>query len=71
MDISQLLGEKYLERFRIFYPVTLFPPNWDALLKNACPLCGCKLYEMRNKPFFYCKSKRNGHSFIINKSKMK
>ena len=65
MDISQLLGEKYLERFRIFYPVTLFPPNWDALLKNACPLCGCKLKKPKTKRILFCNSVKHPKPYII------
>lgn len=50
----------------------LFPINLlDAVVKHVCPYCGCKLYEMKNKPFVYCKSKSHSNRFIINKSKLK
>lgn len=70
MEIKNLLS-KYQE-MKLVPMDTLFEVDlWRAKEQKKCPKCGCKLYEMRNKPFFYCKSKRNGHSFIIKKSKMK
>lgn len=48
---------KYLERFKVYNPVTLFPPNFENLQKNKCPICGRKLYLTRNKKMAYCKSK--------------
>ena len=49
--------EEYLKKFKIFYPKTLFPPNFENLQKNCCPVCGRKLYLTRNKKVAYCKSK--------------
>ena len=69
--IPTSLFSKY-ENMKVVPRQGLFEPDlYIAKTKKQCPLCGCKLYEMRNKPFFYCKSKRNGHSFIISSSKMK
>ena len=41
-----------------------------ALKTKTCPYCGNKLYEMRNRPFFYCKSKKHIQRFIVSKDKM-
>lgn len=49
--------EEYLKRFKVYNPRTLFPPNFENLQKNKCPICGRKLYLTRNKKTAYCKSK--------------
>lgn len=41
-----------------------------AIKQKRCPYCGNKLYEMRGKPFWYCKSKKHKRRFIISKEKM-
>ncbi len=51
--------QQYLERFRVFNPKTLFPPDFSSLQKNKCPICGRKLYITANKKMAYCKSKVN------------
>lgn len=56
--------EKYLSTFRVHNPKTLFPPNFELLQKNLCPLCSRKLYITRNKKIAYCKSKQKD-GFII------
>lgn len=44
-----------------------------AINDNKCPWCGLKLYEMRNRPLRYCKSKRcpcaiqTGKTFVCKK----
>lgn len=65
MDISHYLTEKYLERFRIFHEITLFPPDWELLKKNRCPICGNKLKENKQKTIRYCKGKKHRNNFVI------
>jgi hypothetical protein len=50
---------------------TLFdPPVAEANALKRCALCGNKLIESRDKPFWYCKSKK--HSFyFVSKDKIK
>lgn len=66
MDIPNI--EQYLNRFKVIHPVTLFEPTKDdivnALLKKKCPLCGCNLYQTRDKKLWICKSVRKD-KFII------
>ncbi len=58
------------KKLKLRLPQTLFENyNWSALKIQACPICGSKLYEMLNKPFFHCKSKKH-KGFIISKEKM-
>ena len=64
--LSSLL-ENLENKFRVIYPTTLFPPNWEALLTHNCPLCGCKIYEMRDKPLWHCRSNKH-KKFIIRDS---
>lgn len=56
--------EEYLKHFKVFYPKTLFPPNFENLQKNLCPICGRKLYPNMQKTIYRCKSKV-GDKFII------
>jgi hypothetical protein len=53
-----------LSKFKVHNPKTLFPPNFEMLQKNKCPICGRKLYIPRNKKIAYCKSKAND-KFVI------
>lgn len=56
--------DQYLSKFRVHNPKTLFPPNFELLQKNLCPICGRKLYLRRDKKIAYCKSKQKDR-FII------
>ena len=70
MQIKNLLS-KY-QSMKLVPRQGLFEPDlYLAKTKKQCPLCGCKLYEMRDGKYWYCKSKRNGHEFRIHKDKMK
>ncbi len=48
----------------------------NALKQKICPFCGRKLYEMRNRPLWYCRAKTcecrgtNGRAFIVSKEKI-
>ncbi len=52
-------------------------PLLETCKTHKCAYCGLKLYEMRNRPMYYCKSKRcpnliqNKKQFVISKSKLK
>lgn len=70
MEIKNLLS-KY-QGMKLVPRQSLFEPDlYLAKTKKVCPLCGCKLYEMRYGKLWFCKSKRNGHKFTISKDKMK
>lgn len=43
----------------------------DAIKFKVCPYCFNKLYEMRNRPFMYCRSNKHKNRFMIGKDKMK
>jgi rRNA maturation endonuclease Nob1 len=59
--------EEYLKHFKVYNPKTLFPPSFENLQKNLCPICGRKLYLTRNKKMAYCKSKQNDKFAITSK----
>lgn len=61
MEIKQ----DYLDKFKVFHEQTLFPPNWDALKENRCPLCSCLLKFPYNRSVAICRSKKHKKSFII------
>ena len=67
--IKEILGENYLKRFRVFHSQTLFPPDFDLLLKRHCPLCGCKLKIPLSQKIAYCPSKKH-LKFIITMPKL-
>lgn len=62
--------QKKLESIEIKYADSLFEPDWKMLLENRCPVCSTKLYRMRNKPRWNCKSKKNRHTFTISEEKL-
>lgn len=65
METKDIDIEKYLSKFKVYIPETLFPLNWNALKEKRCPICSCKLYLPRdNKKIVYCKSKKHKR-FII------
>ena len=59
-----------ISKYKFYTSSTLFPLDFSLLQKRKCPICYEKLYEMKNKPFFYCKNKQH-KQFIISKLKMK
>lgn len=68
-QISNLFS-KY-EEIKLEPTGTLFDVDLRVAKKHrVCPFCFCKLYEMRNKPFMYCRSKKHRNKFIISKDKM-
>lgn len=56
--------EEIKARLTVKYADTLFPPDWGALKQHRCVLCGCKIYRMRSKPLWYCKSTKH-KKFVI------
>lgn len=65
--IESLLTEKYLERFKVYYDQSLFPPDWELLRKMKCPVCGNKLKFPLQRKIAYCKGARHTKTFIITK----
>ena len=71
MDIKELLGQKYLERFQVYNRETLFEPFWGALLERRCPLCGNKLKKPLRREIMYCYGKKHGKSpFFIDMKRL-
>jgi hypothetical protein len=66
--LSSLL-KNLMEKFKVEYAETLFTPNWEALEVDYCPICGFKLYKMRSKPLWFCKS--TSHKGFIIRDKVK
>lgn len=48
---------------------TLFELDLTISVKGTCPYCFRRLYEMRDKPFFYCRNKTHKR-FLISKDKV-
>lgn len=69
-SVEELLGENYLKRFRVFYPQTLFPPNFDALKSYSCPLCSHKLKFPKRSKIAYCRSIKHKKPFVISSKRL-
>lgn len=63
MELNVNINE-YLKQFKVYNPKTLFPPNFENLQKNLCPVCNRKLYPNMQKTIYRCKSKA-GDKFVI------
>lgn len=70
MKISQLLGEEYLKKFKVYHQATLFEPNWKALIINHCPLCGNKIKKMKTRPLYFCNSIKHPKPFLIKQERL-
>lgn len=58
MNPFESIKESYLDKFRLFRPVTLFEPNMDNIKIGKCPYCGNVLKVMRNGNK-YCKGSKH------------
>ena len=67
MDIS--LFDKYKD-IKVESCGLLFEPDWYLAKEKICPYCHRRLYEMRSRPFWYCRNKTHKR-FLINKDKIK
>ena len=65
-----MLGIEYLNKFKVYHQVTLFPPNWEALKEHRCPLCSKKLKFTRNNEMAICSSNKHRKNFIIGRKKL-
>lgn len=75
MEIKELLQDKsieeYMERFKVYYPQSLFPLDWDLLKRLRCPICGLKLKTPLNNKVAYCQGKKHKKKFIIRTDTLK
>jgi len=57
----------YLEKFKIDYPQSLFPPDWSMLKQDRCPIAGChlKLKFPRSGTIVYCNGRKHKKQFVI------
>jgi hypothetical protein len=62
--------EQYLKHFKVYQQDTLFPPDWDLLLKYRCPLCGNKLKFPVSGFIAFCNGKKHKKTFVINKDRL-
>lgn len=69
MDIKELLGIEYLNKFKVVHYDTLFPPDWKMLQVGCCPLCFNKLKHTRDGNIIMCIGKKHGKAFIITRKK--
>lgn len=70
LEVEGGLFSKYdLSRFKVFSSSSLFPPNFELLQQNKCPICGRKLYWNMKKDKAFCKSKI-GDKFFITRNTM-
>jgi len=65
-DIKSFFKE-ITDRLEVRYADTLFPPQWENLKEQRCPLCSCKLYLSRRGVYF-CKSVKHKRFVIREKT---
>ena len=57
----ELFSSKYLERFKVHNPKTLFPPTQKEFVKSIqegkCPICLRKIYWKKDLSLGFCRSK--------------
>lgn len=68
-SISDYLND-YLKRFKIVNPDTLFPPNWEVLKENRCPLCFNRLKFPKGKNVAICNGVKH-KTFVIHLETLK
>ena len=71
LNIQQILGDKYMEKFKIYHEQTLFPPDWNMLKENRCPLCFNLLHFPLKGNVVYCKSNKHRKQFVISEEKLR
>lgn len=68
--VASYLSKYKLEDFKVIYPDTLFPLNWEALKVGRCPLCSCLLKQPRSGKVLMCRSKKHPKPFIIKRTRL-
>ncbi len=63
--LGGLLLNYDLTKFRIFYPKSLFEPDFKLLKIEHCPICTRKLYWNISRTILRCKSKKSNDKFFI------
>lgn len=63
---QELIKEDFLKRFQVYFPQTLFAPDFDMLLVDRCILCRNKLKFGKKRPIAFCRSKKHSKPFFIN-----
>lgn len=71
LNITGILGDKYMDRFKVFHEQTLFPPTWESLLHDRCPLCNNKLKFPLNRKIAICGGTKHRKPFVIGLDKLK
>ena len=61
--------ESYLERFKIYYPKSLFAPDFSLLKIERCIICSNKLKYIQRSNIMFCGGKKHLTPFIIKKEK--
>lgn len=70
-SITDLLGSAYLTKFHINHYGLLFPPEWENLKLQRCPICFNKMTIPRNGKIVICKGKKHGRAFVLTIDKYK
>lgn len=74
MNITEILGNKYLEKFKVHTLQTLFEPEAkdivEAMKQKRCLLCGNKLKFPLKGKYAMCTSKKHAKPFLVLKEKL-
>lgn len=69
-NINDFINEDFLKNFKVYYPQSLFEPDWEMLAYWRCPICRNRLKFPKGKSIAYCNGKKHMRTFIINKDKL-
>jgi hypothetical protein len=66
-----LSADAFKARFKLTLPQNLFGYDWKLMARGCCPICACRLYEMRKRPdTLICRSRKHKRSFVIGRAKL-
>lgn len=71
MEINNYIKTDFLKHFKIYYPRSLFEPDFNYLKEFRCPICLHKLYWNRDKTIARCKSIKRDKFFIKKETLLK
>lgn len=68
--IQMDIPTNYLDKFKYYPELTLFPLQWENLKEKRCAICGNKLRFPLKGKYAFCNGVKHLKPFLILKSKL-